>query len=266
MISLIPSPHNLHNYDELGLPWIHRPFGPHEDDREGAPRALPRDAHAPRHWPEGDPPPGGGGRPIGRSSLLATYGGRAWCPKARKRSRSSSRSPSNSSVRSAVRSSRSPRSSTDAHTPERDIVTDQIEVRGIRALGIIGVCREEQERPQPFEIDFDVDTDVSTAGQTDDLADTIDYGALIGVVFHCRRERAPPAAREGRVEARRRAARVRRPSARGAGHDPQAAASGPLRRRNDGHNGPPRALSDAGVPRPRVESRRPREQPPRPST
>jgi dihydroneopterin aldolase len=61
-------------------------------------------------------------------------------------------------------------------------VADQIEVRGIRALGIIGVCREEQERPQPFEIDFDVDTDVATAGHTDDLADTIDYGALIGVV------------------------------------------------------------------------------------
>ena len=34
VISLIPSPHNLHNYDELGLPWIHRPFGPHDDPRE----------------------------------------------------------------------------------------------------------------------------------------------------------------------------------------------------------------------------------------
>ena len=62
-------------------------------------------------------------------------------------------------------------------------MADQIEVRGIRALGIIGVCREEQERPQPFEIDFDLETDVSEAGRTDDLADTIDYGALIGVVF-----------------------------------------------------------------------------------
>jgi dihydroneopterin aldolase len=62
-------------------------------------------------------------------------------------------------------------------------VSDQIEVRGIRALGIIGVCREERERPQPFEIDFDVDTDMSVAGETDDLADTIDYGALIGVVI-----------------------------------------------------------------------------------
>ena len=34
VISLIPSPHNLHNYDELGLPWTHRPFGIHDDARE----------------------------------------------------------------------------------------------------------------------------------------------------------------------------------------------------------------------------------------
>jgi hypothetical protein len=34
VISLIPSPHNLHNYDELGLAWIHRPFGAHDDVRE----------------------------------------------------------------------------------------------------------------------------------------------------------------------------------------------------------------------------------------
>jgi len=59
---------------------------------------------------------------------------------------------------------------------------DLIEVRGIRALGIIGLCPEEQVRPQPFEIDFDVETDVSAAGDTDDLTDTIDYGALIGLV------------------------------------------------------------------------------------
>ncbi len=61
-------------------------------------------------------------------------------------------------------------------------MADQIEVRGVRALGIIGLCPEEQVRPQPFEVDFDVETDVATAGVTDDLNDTIDYGALIGVV------------------------------------------------------------------------------------
>ena len=31
VVSLIPSPHNLHNYDELGVAWQHRPFGQHED-------------------------------------------------------------------------------------------------------------------------------------------------------------------------------------------------------------------------------------------
>ncbi|MBV9253417.1 MAG: hypothetical protein JO054_04215, partial [Actinobacteria bacterium] len=31
VISLIPSPHNLHNYDELGVTWRHRPYGPQED-------------------------------------------------------------------------------------------------------------------------------------------------------------------------------------------------------------------------------------------
>jgi hypothetical protein len=31
VISLIPSPHNLHNYDELGVAWQHRPLGQHDD-------------------------------------------------------------------------------------------------------------------------------------------------------------------------------------------------------------------------------------------
>ena len=31
MVSLLPSPHNLHAYDELGVTWSHVPFGPHDD-------------------------------------------------------------------------------------------------------------------------------------------------------------------------------------------------------------------------------------------
>jgi hypothetical protein len=31
VVSLIPAPHNLHNYDELGVHWEHWPFGRHED-------------------------------------------------------------------------------------------------------------------------------------------------------------------------------------------------------------------------------------------
>ncbi|MDG2112983.1 MAG: hypothetical protein P8N02_10260 [Actinomycetota bacterium] len=30
VISLIPSPHNLHNYEELGLPYLHRPWPNHD--------------------------------------------------------------------------------------------------------------------------------------------------------------------------------------------------------------------------------------------
>jgi len=32
VISIIPSPANLHNYDELGVVWQHRPFGNHDDE------------------------------------------------------------------------------------------------------------------------------------------------------------------------------------------------------------------------------------------
>lgn len=31
VISVVPSPANLHNYDELGVKWQHRPFGNHDD-------------------------------------------------------------------------------------------------------------------------------------------------------------------------------------------------------------------------------------------
>lgn len=34
VISIIPAPHNLHNYDELGVAWRHRPFQVHEDPAE----------------------------------------------------------------------------------------------------------------------------------------------------------------------------------------------------------------------------------------
>ena len=31
VVSIIPSPHNLHNYTELDVVWRHRPFGVHDD-------------------------------------------------------------------------------------------------------------------------------------------------------------------------------------------------------------------------------------------
>jgi dihydroneopterin aldolase len=59
---------------------------------------------------------------------------------------------------------------------------DVIELRGLRALGICGALPEEQERVQPLEVDLDVVADLALAGRTDDLGDTIDYGALAAAV------------------------------------------------------------------------------------
>jgi dihydroneopterin aldolase len=54
-----------------------------------------------------------------------------------------------------------------------------LEVRGVRVMGTHGVLDIERERAQPFEFDLDVGFDMSVAGQSDALEDTVDYGALI---------------------------------------------------------------------------------------
>lgn len=63
---------------------------------------------------------------------------------------------------------------------------DHILLNGIRAVGFCGALPEEQERPQPFEVDLAVQADLRPAGTSDDLANTIDYGALgeavVGVI------------------------------------------------------------------------------------
>ena len=59
---------------------------------------------------------------------------------------------------------------------------DVIRLRGIRVVGTHGVEPEEQARAQPFEVDLDVECDLRRAGRTDDLAATIDYGALATLV------------------------------------------------------------------------------------
>ena len=55
--------------------------------------------------------------------------------------------------------------------------SDCIQLRGLRVVCIVGVLPEERQRPQPIELDIDIYTDLSIAGKSDDLADTVDYGA-----------------------------------------------------------------------------------------
>jgi dihydroneopterin aldolase len=62
------------------------------------------------------------------------------------------------------------------------MTTDRIELRGLRALGTHGALPEEQLRAQPFEVDLDVVTDVRAAAASDDLHDTVDYGAIATIV------------------------------------------------------------------------------------
>ena len=49
-------------------------------------------------------------------------------------------------------------------------------------MGVHGVLPEEQVRPQPFEVDVELIVDVTTAGKSDDLADTVDYSAVCDAV------------------------------------------------------------------------------------
>lgn len=59
---------------------------------------------------------------------------------------------------------------------------DEIQLRGLRVTGTHGVLAEEQDRAQPFEVDVDLGVDLSAAGASDALADTVDYGAVASLV------------------------------------------------------------------------------------
>lgn len=49
-------------------------------------------------------------------------------------------------------------------------------------MAICGALPEEQARPQPLLVDVDVEADLSRAGQSDELGDTVDYSALAAEV------------------------------------------------------------------------------------
>ncbi|MGZ4730175.1 MAG: dihydroneopterin aldolase [Acidimicrobiales bacterium] len=67
-------------------------------------------------------------------------------------------------------------------SPDRSMPSDVIELRGLRALGFCGALPEEQVRAQPFEVDLDVEADLARPGRTDQLDDTLDYGAIAHAV------------------------------------------------------------------------------------
>lgn len=61
---------------------------------------------------------------------------------------------------------------------------DQIHINGIRAYGYVGALPEEQVLGQWFEVDVTLWLDLSQAGDSDRLDDTLNYCTIIEPVTH----------------------------------------------------------------------------------
>ncbi len=57
-------------------------------------------------------------------------------------------------------------------------MSDRIEIAGIEVLARHGVLASEKTEPQTFLLDISLTMDLSSAGASDDLDETIDYGTL----------------------------------------------------------------------------------------
>ena len=61
-------------------------------------------------------------------------------------------------------------------------MSDSIRIDGLRVFGHHGVLAHERELGQTFTVDVALELDLAAAGASDDLADTVDYGALTGAL------------------------------------------------------------------------------------
>ena len=57
-------------------------------------------------------------------------------------------------------------------------MSDAITIRKIRAYGRHGVPEIERDSAQPFDIDIELQLDLTAAGVSDDLGDTLDYALI----------------------------------------------------------------------------------------
>lgn len=62
------------------------------------------------------------------------------------------------------------------------MANDRITLRGIRAWARHGVLEHERQLGQRFVVDVTLELDLAAAGRTDDLTDTVDYGAVAAAV------------------------------------------------------------------------------------
>ncbi len=60
-------------------------------------------------------------------------------------------------------------------------MSDVIELRALRVSAIVGVLAEERDRAQPLEFDLDIERNFEEAAMNDDLSETTDYAAAVGI-------------------------------------------------------------------------------------
>lgn len=56
---------------------------------------------------------------------------------------------------------------------------DRITLTGMRCEGRLGATEEERAFPQLVEVDLEIEADLAGASDSDELADTVDYGPLV---------------------------------------------------------------------------------------
>jgi len=61
-------------------------------------------------------------------------------------------------------------------------MNDSIRINGIKGFGYHGVFPEETKNGQDFLVDVELILDLERASKSDDLADTVDYGAICDLV------------------------------------------------------------------------------------
>lgn len=69
-------------------------------------------------------------------------------------------------------------------------MSDRIELRTMRFEGRHGWHPHEQVTPQPWEVDLELHLDLAPAGESDDLALTVDYGPVFRLVREIVEERS----------------------------------------------------------------------------
>ena len=57
-------------------------------------------------------------------------------------------------------------------------MTDRVRIGGLRVTANVGVPDAERASAQPLVLDLDLEVDLAAAAASDDVADTVDYGAV----------------------------------------------------------------------------------------